>query len=825
MQATVPSVQQGVELALEVQNRPHGVQVERIDPAILQLIAFLFPCQFEGMKFLALLCRRATEKQLAFYKEPVAVITFHGIAALCASPEWPWGYHATLRYFIIFQALGILTRARKNRITEVHIPLGIREEPLVRERLLQALGDLQKNKSKKHEYKDKKLVQLIARVKNHIEVYGLGTSGDSQKEMVLQLDPALLVPAQERLIEAMRAERIPVAKCKRIAQWMYTHEIPQLLRGQVYAGQLYLGDSQTARQERTGRYQCTLGDSERGEDFTNTQQQGDSQNTGGNSQNGSVSLQPGNTQTQPPENRPQNQQYDSLSDSSTLTEQPESPVLAHEVISHGEVGDSQGCLSSNTSILCNKISNRDSVDIEKAGGAALLQSPRSEASLLREATWIAIRLDGKESLKKNRGRGWVGAYKNKLLEHPYLVRCAMIDMFMQKAFPDWQGPPQKQGGLWFNRAYKAYALREEPVPSVIESWARSPYHYRQIEKALRRERKRQEEEIAELRRRNPFYAEDFVRPDASCVETYGLLRDEKVSLPFTLFEEDDAASCGTEEILADLCDEAAAESGQEPVVEMEDGACLTTEEYEQLEQRALEEERLRVEALIADPSLADLLADYVEQWVAAALATLPVPVFDDLQHLRAILDPEGYTVDVQVRVGDSYVIKVQSKNDPTNVCVLADPEQTQVFLRRFGQLPALLSQHLQHLWAILDPDLYLADVLLTLDGPYTIRVRARTNPSNACLLRGPGQIRTFIDWFTHLPAAVIDDLQHLRAILAPELYSVGVQLAPASRYVLLVWANDDPNDARALEGPTQTQEFIQWFTQEEATNPAEPAEG
>ncbi len=829
MQATSPSAQPGIDQSLEVQNRP--VHVERIDPAVLQFICFLFPCQFEGMKFLALLCRRAAEKQLAFYKEPVAVLTFHGIKVLCASPDWPWGYHATQRYFVIFQALGILVRLRRNRITEVHIPLGIREEPLNREQLLQSLENLQKQTPKKREYKDKKLVQLIARVKNHIEVYGLGTSDDSQKEMVLQLDPALLVTAQERLIEAMRAEHIPVAKCKRIAQWMYTHEVPQLIRSQVYAGQPFvggqfsphLGDSQAARQERTGRYQCTLGDSEKGDDYTDTKPQGDFQVTAGDSQNEPLSFQQGHDQAQATQNRLQDQPNDFLSGISTLTEQGESPILALEATLHSEVGDSEQCLSSNISILNKNYSNKDGNDIEKAPETASLQSPRSEESILAEATWIAIELDGEESLKLNRGRGWIGAYKKKLEENPYLVRASMIDMFMQRFFPDWQGPPQGRGGPWFNRAYKAFALQEMPISPEVESWARSLYSYKQIKKALFLERQRQEEEIKEIQRRCPFSTETFQRPFADCVEVYGLLRGGQVSVPASEiysdpFPDEDAPAMPPGEHDGN-------EIEQNDLVEMEDGSLLSFEEYKQLEARALEEERRRVEALIADPSLVDLLADYVEQWVTAGLAALPVPVFDDFQHLRAILDPEGYTVDVQVSVGDSYVIKVQSKNDPTNVCVLADPEQTQVFLRRFGQLPALLNQHLQHLWAILDPELYLADVLLTLDGPYTIRVRARTNPSNACLLIGPGQIRTFIDWFTHLPAAVIDDLQHLRGILAPELYSAGVQLAPASRYVILIWANDDPNDARALEGPTQTQEFIHWFTQEQATDPTSSEEG
>jgi hypothetical protein len=257
---------------------------------------------------------------------------------------------------------------------------------------------------------------------------------------------------------------------------------------------------------------------------------------------------------------------------------------------------------------------------------------------------------------------------------------------------------------------------------------------------------------------------------------------------------------------------------------MEDGSRLTREEYEQLEKRAFEEESRRVKALIADPSLSDQLREYVEQWVAAGLSSLPAPVLDDLQHLRAILDPECYTVDVQFAAVNSYAIKVQSLDDPTNVCLLVDPEQAQTFLRRFGQIPDPLHQNLQHLWAILDPELYVAEVLLTLDGPYTISVRARTNPNNACLLKGLGQIKAFLAWLTHLPAAVLDDIQQLRAILNPELYTVGVRLAPASRYVILVWANDDPMNGRSLEGPAQTQEFIRWFTQEETTDPASSGE-
>jgi hypothetical protein len=47
-----------------------------------------------------------------------------------------------------------------------------------------------------------------------------------------------------------------------------------------------------------------------------------------------------------------------------------------------------------------------------------------------------------------------------------------------------------------------------------------------------------------------------------------------------------------------------------------------------------------------------------------------------------------------------------------------------------------------------------------------------------------------------------------------------VQLTPAERYVILIWANNDPTNTCQLEGPEQTQEFIDQFTQREATDAA-----
>ena len=776
---------------------------------------------------MALLCRRATEKQFAMFEQNIAVITFHGIATLCQSPDWKWGYHATLRYLVIFEALGVFTRLRRNRKTEIHIPLGVRQEPLNRAGLLQSLDDLQKKKPKKHEYKDKKLVQLIGRVRSHIEIYGLGEVGDSEHRQRVSIDQARFVLLQERITSVMRAEHIPLAKCKRIAQWMCSDQIPELLRDYISADLLFhdqgeqQGDSENRGQERTGRYQCSLGDSKDLTVLTGDYSEGASQNGVGDYEYPFFALQLAHSSEISAQNRPQKTQQVSNSVASTLTKQSKVSAPAPSEALENKVGDSEECLSSNISILNNNISNKDGNDIEKAPVVVSSESPNT--SILAEATWIAIELDGEESLKFNRGRGWIGAYKKKLEENPYLVRASMIDMFMQRFFPDWQGPPQGRGGPWFNRAYKAYILQEVSVSPEVESWARSLYSYKQIKKALFLERQRQEEEIKEIQRRSPFATETFQRPFADCVKGYGLLRGGQASTPASEVYHDPFPDEETPASQPGEYDGDEMELGA--VVEMEDGTHLSLEEYEQLEARALEEECHRVKTLVSDPSLADLLGDYVEQWGVAGQASLPAPILSDLQHVQAILDPERYMVDVQFTGRDSCVIKVQSNDDPTNVCMLANSEQTQVFLRRFGDaLPVLLSDNLQRLRAILDPDLYLAEVLLTLDGPYTIRVRARTNPSNACLLKGLGQVRVFIDWFTHLPAEVLDDQQHLRAILNPEQYTVGVQLTPANRYVILIWDNNDPTNDRPLEGPEQTREFINWFTQEEPTDPALPGE-
>jgi len=649
-----------VPQSMEVQNRP-VVHVERIDPMILQLVSLLFPCQ--GLKLLALLCRRATEKQSAMFTESVAVISFHGISLLCQSPDWEWGYHATLRYFIILEALGIFVRFRSNRTTVIHIPLGQREKPPKRESLLKALADL------RGKYKDKKLTELIASVQKQIEIYDLDMLGDSQGQISLHT----LTEIQERVVSVMRAEHIPLAKSKRIAQWIIQTQFPQFIR-----------DSQELASVQTGRYQCKLGDSSES-DHSEARGVGvDSQDVMGDSQNLQLSLQ----QKKTDQNRPYKAAH---SDQSTLINTQESSVSDLELLSTSKRGDSDP-VPSISNLSLDRITKEKRIDIEEPQTVM----PQSDASLSKfwgEARDIAIELDGEDSLKENDGKGWIPAYLKRLEQNPYLVRASLIDMFMQRTFPNYKGVPDGRGGRWFYTAYNRYVAHPDRVPSDIASWARSDYSYEQIKEALLKERNRQEEEI----RRNPYSAESLTRPDADCVEKYGLLRDDQETMP----SPDEETSADVVETLIQQGD----------LIEMEDGSLLTAPEYEQLQIRAIEEEKRRVLLLLSNPSEEALamLGTYVEHCLVAQLDNLPSVVLEDLEKLRGILHPELYTAEVRMVGSSACAIRVQAHGNANNSILLSTTEQVELFIQYITNIPDDVFSEVQQLGEVLDPELYRVD--------------------------------------------------------------------------------------------------------------------
>jgi len=680
---------QAITPSLEVQNCSQGVLVERIDPLLLQWTYLLFPYQFEGLKFLALLCRQATEKQLAMFKEPVAIITFHGIAALCASPDWEWGYHATLRYFILFEALGVLIRLRRNRLTEIHIPLGVRKEPASREQLLQALEDLQQ----KHRYKDKKVVQLIERTRNRIDLYGIGSSGDSANRQVNPASQKQLLLLQERLISVMHAERIPLAKCLRIAQWMCASQLPHLLQEtafhlQAYPGERFPeqeGDSSTLSPGPLREDQNTPGNSQRRALPSSPDPQRVSQKARGDSQNNAPCLQHSNHQIPVTHHRPKKHQGKAHTERTQGDQCSESPMAPLDTEVRGNMGDSQERLSSKRPIFFQNTLQKET-DIEEAQPS---QSPRSEETLRAEATWIAVELDGEESLRENRGRGWVGAYKTKLAEHPDLVRASLIDMYLQRSFPDWRGVPRRRGGQWFNKRYKAYVLQEESIQAETESWVRSPYSYEQIKIALKRERHRQEEEISERQRHHFVSSLTPIRPFADCVQTYGLLGDDKPLLSLSQIEQEQARSQGErlDRVVMKRTPAVPEQNRQNDEIEMEDGTLLSAEEYDQLQKRAEKEEYSRVRALLSHAAdvTGDIVGAYFEQWARKRLSALPRSLCHDVHQLQAILKPELYTVEVLLSSRRHYAIRVQANDDPTNARFLQGPDQTREFIQWFTE--------------------------------------------------------------------------------------------------------------------------------------------
>jgi hypothetical protein len=111
------------------------------------------------------------------------------------------------------------------------------------------------------------------------------------------------------------------------------------------------------------------------------------------------------------------------------------------------------------------------------------------------------------------GKQLIGGLLNKLNERPDLVRLSMVNVLLQRVFPDRHGPPDGCGAKWFYRSYARYLSGELTPSPQISSWAQSPYSYEQIERALRAEYAYQQADV---------FCKPH-RPSASCVVEHHLL--------------------------------------------------------------------------------------------------------------------------------------------------------------------------------------------------------------------------------------------------------------------------------------------------------------
>jgi hypothetical protein len=115
------------------------------------------------------------------------------------------------------------------------------------------------------------------------------------------------------------------------------------------------------------------------------------------------------------------------------------------------------------------------------------ESPSPSTDRRAEATHLWRLLYSEEQRSAPGGRHLIGGLLNKLKERPDLVRLAMVNVLLQRVFPDRHGPPDGCGAKWFYRSYARYLSGELTPSPQISSWAQSPYSYEQIERALRAE--------------------------------------------------------------------------------------------------------------------------------------------------------------------------------------------------------------------------------------------------------------------------------------------------------------------------------------------------
>jgi hypothetical protein len=177
-------------------------------------------------------------------------------------------------------------------------------------------------------------------------------------------------------------------------------------------------------------------------------------------------------------------------------------------------GDSAGAISNSNSISSLKDPLRESeFEFETTAEYHAPESPSLSADRRAEATSLWRQLYSEEHRGAPGGKQLIGGLLNKLKERPDLVRLAMVNVLLQRVFPDRHGPPDGCGAKWFYRSYARYLSGELTPSPQISSWAQSPYSYEQIERALRAEYAYQQADV---------FCKPH-RPFASCILEHRLL--------------------------------------------------------------------------------------------------------------------------------------------------------------------------------------------------------------------------------------------------------------------------------------------------------------
>jgi hypothetical protein len=502
---------------------------EWLDPAYLRLVELVSsptrPDQHvEGLRILAHLCRRALHPPLPLqHMRQVAECEFSGIAMLCLGEEearygkWPYSRETTLKWFVLLEALTLIRRFRRGGKTVIQIRLGKRE-PLNQAQLLANLDNYA------IQYTNRKTVELLLRAKADLQRYGIPSSGLEESDL---LDQEVLQRVQQHLVAKLQESGVSRAASRKVALWLTSGPLAQIATDYLQAVRPATtttgkalpsphGHAAPAHLARGSQFDFQQGDS-LGQEPARTRRHGVVQG-GGMTQASAQSetvlamkasanhfpvpqgdFEPQQTPkkalSRPMEGAPGGPNrlrrdllptgqgdFKQVDLPATMTGAPaESPCRASRATSAGAVSNSNAISSLKDPL------RECEFEFETSAEHHIPESPSLSGDRRAEATYLWRKLYSEEQRCAPGGKQLIGGLLNKLNERPDLVRLSMVNVLLQRVFPDRHGPPDGCGAKWFYRSYARYLSGELTPSPQISSWAQSPYSYEQIERALRAE--------------------------------------------------------------------------------------------------------------------------------------------------------------------------------------------------------------------------------------------------------------------------------------------------------------------------------------------------
>jgi hypothetical protein len=520
-------------------------------PLPLKHMAQVAECEFVGI---ATLCRGEEEARYG---------------------KWPYSRETTLKWFVLLEALAVIRRFRRKGKTVIQIPLGKREPP-GQAQLLATLDDYarQYTNSKTYEllmraktdierygvpegspsegdFLDEPALQSVQR-QLVAKLQESGVSRATSRKVALWLTCGPLAQIAKNYLHAVRTATITTGKAipplheagapvhatrggqfdvrqgdstkealispgRFFGEEDTSLERPARRDRRLYAAQ---GDSCDQEQARTGRHETVQGDFAGQREAlletlparsTSTSRLADLQ---GDFEGHNVVHQ----RAAELFGERNYSECNLLSAEQGDFQQAQAPaqvaVPTTEIALLARQGDCAAVVSSSNSISFQKDPPKESeLEFDTAGQQSMPESPSSPTDRRAEAMYLWRQLYSNEQRAAPGGQRLIGGLVNKLNERPDLVRLSMVNVLLQRFFPDRHGPPDGCGAKWFYRSYARYLNGQLTPTPEITSWAESPYSYEQIERALSAEYAYQQTDV---------FCKP-ARPSASCVVEHQLL--------------------------------------------------------------------------------------------------------------------------------------------------------------------------------------------------------------------------------------------------------------------------------------------------------------